>query len=141
MNTNSANTSTQNIVALDGSPAAAADELTVLHGGIDLDVELRDGSKETVKVLQLSVRQLMRYADLQGNEAALVELYCAKDEGWDDTITYPSHVAIVQLGDRLNSPSFIDWASRRGEAVRTLSDAKQKLLASLGLPSDSAPEV
>jgi len=87
-------------------------ELVVLNGGVDVKVSHTEGTSEDVKVRQLPIRQMDRWAELAGNEPALVELYCGKPEGWADTLVNEDYEMIVDLGDQLNRPIFDRWIAR-----------------------------
>jgi len=50
--------------------------LATVLGGIGVEITLRSGVKEKVNVRQLPIRLLKDWADLQGDEASLAELYC-----------------------------------------------------------------
>lgn len=87
--------------------------MTTLMGGTEMTVEKLDGTTETVKVRQLPVRLLQSYLLKLDDEAAAIELFCDKPEGWADTLTIASCAAIVTKGEELNSESFFAWLQRR----------------------------
>ena len=87
--------------------------MTTLMGGTETTVEKLDGTTETVKVRQLPVRLLQSYLLKLDDEAAAIELFCDKPEGWADTLTIASCAAIVTEGEKLNSESFFAWLQRR----------------------------
>jgi hypothetical protein len=122
--------------------------LIILNGGVETAATLRSGSKQTVKVRQLPVRLLPLWADLQGDEPALVELYCEQESGWADTLEIESYEAIVALGEELNRPTFDRWTTRlntsTGLSLAALDRAKaanSKALASAKALLGSAPSV
>lgn len=82
------------------------DTPTILAGGRWLTVAFSDGHTEEIKVRQLPIRLLASMAARQADEAALVELYCSREEGWADTLTHQSHAAIVTTGDEINHSPF-----------------------------------
>jgi len=87
--------------------------MATLLGGVDLTVKKLDGTTEAVKVRQLPVRLLQTYLLKLDDEAAAVELFCDKPEGWSDTLTIESFTAVVTEGERLNSETFFAWLQRR----------------------------
>lgn len=109
--------------------------MTIILGGVTHEAQMRDGSKEEVKVRQLPIRLIEKWATAQGDEAALVELYCDKEEGWDDKLLPESHVAIMKIGEDLNLPIFGRWAESRSLAIGRLTEVRQKMSAQI---SDSA---
>ncbi len=108
--------------------------MTTAIGGKEFEVLMLDGSTQAVKIRQLPIRLLVgRWAQLQGDEAALVELYCDEAEGWDDLIAPEAHDEIVKIGSELNRPRFARWAeSRRAD----IADFK-KMTVGLGLETES----
>lgn len=88
-------------------------KMTTLLGGSEMTAQKLDGTSETVKVRQLPVRLLQSYLLKLDDEAAAIELFCDKPEGWADTLTIESCAAIVTKGEELNSESFFAWLQRR----------------------------
>lgn len=88
-------------------------KITTLMGGSEMTAQKLDGTSETVKVRQLPVRLLQSYLLKLDDEAAAIELFCDKPEGWADTLTIESCAAIVTKGEELNSESFFAWLQRR----------------------------
>lgn len=88
-------------------------KMATLMGGTETTVEKLDGTSETVKVRQLPVRLLQSYLLKLDDEAAAIELFCDKPEGWADTLTIASCAAVVTEGEKLNSESFFAWLQRR----------------------------
>ena len=87
--------------------------MTTLLGGSEMTAQKLDGTSETVKVRQLPVRLLQSYLLKLDDEAAAIERFCDKPEGWADTLTIESCAAIVTKGEELNSESFFAWLQRR----------------------------
>jgi hypothetical protein len=54
------------------------DQFTIVLGGVEREITLRNGQREKVTIRQLPIRLLIEWSRLIGDEAALVELYCAK---------------------------------------------------------------
>ncbi len=114
-------------------------QLIILNGGIEIEVTNLASEKETVKVRQLPLRKLGDYGLKQGDEGALIELFCDRPQGWADSLTLESQEEIVTTGDAINLPSFTRWTERRlknGEQLRPLTD---RLSASVKLLPGSLP--
>jgi hypothetical protein len=59
-------------------PSAAQNQYAVVLGCVEIEVTLRSGQREKVKVRQLPIRLLSDWSRLAGDEAGLAELYCDK---------------------------------------------------------------
>ncbi|MGI9171915.1 MAG: hypothetical protein ACR2F0_01215 [Chthoniobacterales bacterium] len=55
-------------------------ELEIINGGVVITVVKTDGSQEQIKVRQLPIGDLPEYAQLHGDERALVELLAGKQD-------------------------------------------------------------
>jgi len=104
-------------------------ELITIAGGVEMEVTLLDGTKETVKVRQIPVSKVQSFvfAVGLGNESDCVELYCDKPKGWADTLAAASVDAVADKGQELNLPFFGAWSRRQAkwkEAFATNTDAK-----------------
>lgn len=53
-------------------------EMEILNGGVLVEIIKSNGSVEQVKVRQLPIGDMPEYGGLQGNERALIELLCGK---------------------------------------------------------------
>lgn len=104
-------------------------ELVILAGGVELPVELRDGSTQTVKVQQLSIRNLEKWVNLMGREPEQVELCCSQDEGWADSVVTTDYEKLVDLMERLNRPTLDRWMVRVQGSIGLASDLFQRGLA------------
>ncbi|TXH52214.1 MAG: hypothetical protein E6Q97_16575 [Desulfurellales bacterium] len=82
--------------------------------------EYLDGSKETVSVRALKVREYERYVSLLDNEPACAELLCSKPEGWADRLNPDSLGALVTLGEEINARFFRPWWERRAARHKAL---------------------
>lgn len=103
-------------------------------------VRLLDGTTEEVKIRQLPIRELTdKWARLQGNEAALVELYCNKEEGWADGILPDDHDQIIKTGRELNRPRFARWAEDRRAEIADLKAMTRGLIEESTSPISSSP--
>src|SRR5215471_543427 len=87
------------------------DELTTVAGGVEMEVTLRDGTKEQVKVIQIPLSKLQQFSMAIGfgNTADAIELYCEKEKGWADKLTYESAKIVMDKGCELNLPFFGVW--------------------------------
>ncbi len=105
------------------------DELNTVLGGQQISTTKRDGSQETVLVRELSVSELPKYAAILDDESKTAELLCDKPEGWADSLTRESFVAVIAKGEEMNLSFFSDWMSRRLERNRRmLPGMEDKLL-------------
>lgn len=84
-----------------------------LFGGVDLTVALQNGGTETVKVRQLTIRFYQKLLEKIDDEAAQLELYCDKPQGWADTLTPASFKEAIAKADEINADFFIPWVKRR----------------------------
>ncbi len=86
--------------------------ITVL-GGVEIEVEHRDGSKETVLVRQLPVKDMQRFWSGLNNEAASIELVCERPEGWHEKLKPESYQALADKAQEINLPFFRPWVRRQ----------------------------
>jgi len=108
---------------------AELNELQILAGGVELEVELRDGSKTTVKVQQLSIRKLDQWLRLMGQEPEQVELCCAQENGWSDNVVTGDYEKLVALMEELNRPTLDRWLTRLQGAIGLSNDLVQRGMA------------
>ncbi len=113
--------------------------LTTVLGAVAFTAELDDGTTEEVKVRELNVRALIeQWGLIQGDEAALVELYCGKEKGWDDKLLAESHDEILRIGGELNRPRFARWTENRRADIAAMQKATEGL-PTLPAPGSSSP--
>ncbi len=75
-----------------------------LFGGIDIEVELRDGSKATVHVKQLTLSEIKAFAAAyESDEAQEIALLTGKPKEFADTIQITSAEKIISEGERINA--------------------------------------
>lgn len=116
-------------------------KMTTLLGGVEMIAEKQNGERETVKVRQLPIRKLTDYAQNMNNEAAMVELFCGKPEGWSDELTIDCFVAILQKGEELNREHFFAWLQRQLERQdQVMKGEVGKRVASLSQTSLPKPQ-
>ncbi len=72
--------------------------INIILGGVTVEALFRDGTKEEVKVRQLPIESIDRWVLLQGDEVALVELYCDRE----DKVRAANLESANALGARLN---------------------------------------
>jgi len=91
--------------------AKERERLITLNGGVELEVNRRDGMKELIKVRQIPISKIqpLSIAVGFGNMADAIELYCDKDKGWADGLEYDSALAIMEKGTEMNLPFFEAW--------------------------------
>ena len=109
--------------------------MAVILGGQDYVAKMRDGTEEPVTIRQLTVREISKkWLMVSTDEAGQVELYCGKDEGWDDKLTIESHEEIVRIGGDLNRPMIARWGERRRADLVEL----QSMTKGIALPSPTS---
>ena len=131
----------------EGEKSPPVDELITIIGGVDLEVEHLDGSKESVKVRQIPVSKIQQFAFALGNEAEMIELYCDKPKDWADTLTYESASAAADKGQEINLPFFGAWFRRQAKwresqsagAIADLEKKLTKLIEQASRSGSSAP--
>ncbi len=112
--------------------------LNVVLGGVAFTAQLDDGTTAEVKVRQLNIRTLIEgWGLIQGDEAALVELYCGKEKGWDDKLLAESHDEIIRIGGELNRPRFARWTENRRADIANMQKATEGL--PIPQPGSSSP--
>ncbi len=121
-----------------------ATKIETLMGGKTVAAALRDGTKEEVFVQQLAVAQMPRMLAVIEDEAAMVELFCAKPKGWAANLSPEAHEELVTEGERLNADFFARWVQRqlqrRERLVPGITQAMQStVLSSLRTGSPSSP--
>jgi len=121
-----------------------ATKIETLMGGKAVTVALRDGVKEEVFVQQLAIAQMPRMLAVIEDEAAMVELFCARPKGWAANLSPEAHEELVTEGERLNADFFARWVQRqlqrRERLVPGITQAMQStVLSSLRTGSPSSP--
>lgn len=96
-------------------------ELITIAGGVEIEITLRDGTKETVKVRQIPVSKIQDFVAALGDEAKAVDLYCGKDKGWSDTLELKSVNDIAEKGQQINLPFFEAWWTRQAKWRKSLN--------------------
>jgi hypothetical protein len=115
-------------------------DLEVILGGVTVVAKLRDASIEEVKVRQLPIRLLTtKWAQSLGDEAALVELYCDKPEGWDDQLLAESHEEIIRIGEALNFPKLSRFAEAQRATVAKMTVVTSEIQTDPASKSSSTP--
>jgi len=89
------------------------DKQTTLLGGRDLQITLRDGKAETVKVRQIPVSEMPKYANALQNEAAMAGLFCEKPAEWIASVSDESFEQIIEAGEEINAYFFGRWMERQ----------------------------
>ena len=109
------------------TPGNKADDLAILLGKQDVVVTLRDGTKETVSVSVLSIRKIQDYMLLQDSLADTIELVCAKEKGWADTLTLESAFELDEIARKLNDPFLEKFIQRQMNAIAKMKPMHQKV--------------
>lgn len=92
-----------------------------MAGGDWLDVRYlphERGSAGRVETVFVRMCPLARFADKSflralGNEGDLIDFYCSRPAGWNETLTVDSQEEILRLGRQLNFPTFGRWLQSR----------------------------
>lgn len=92
-------------------------ELATLLGGVEIEVEFLDGTKETVKVRQLPVKDLGRYLSVLDDEYKTAALFCDKPADWVDRLTNGSFEAVIDQGEELNLDFLSRYVDRRNKRL------------------------
>jgi hypothetical protein len=101
-------------------PASDSATTAMLFGGVTLTVETNHGTKESVRVRQVPVREFPKYLEVMEDECRFVEFLCEKPPGWSDSLTPESSEQIVLEGEKVNSDFFSRWVRRRLERQEKL---------------------
>lgn len=134
---------------MNAASSSNVDQLTILNGGVEIDVTRIDGSKERAKVRQLPLRLIPQWTQELMNEPKLVELYVERDQAWVDSIIIEDQERILELGGQLNYPIFDRWTARlQATTGRALQLAENRAAATetikaraqaLGMPVPTSP--
>ena len=95
-------------------------EQAVIVGGVPLDVELQDGSREAVTVRLLKIREFPDYLRVVDDEGPLAEFLCGKPAGWAETLTISSLLDICDKGHEVNFKNACRWGERRARTNEAL---------------------
>lgn len=116
--------------------------MTTLMGGTDLVVTKRDGSTETVKVLQLGIEKYPELLQSMDDEIASINLYCGRSStGFATSLTLQSQEAVIEAGEKVNSDFFKRWIDRRMARTERLQPGLlEKINAALVQSSTSLPK-
>jgi hypothetical protein len=111
------------------------DKNITLNGGKTITVILDSGATESVKVLQIKVRQYESAFPLVADEPALVGLLCGKEKAWALMLTSESYEAILETGREVNQRGFFSYCQRRTELQEKQNAAMIGMMA--GLPPET----
>jgi len=120
---------------------ATTTSFQTLLGGQEINVTHLDDSIETVKVRQLTIKDMPRYMACFEDVEKAAELFCAKPSGWAETLTRESFMEVITAGEALNL-DFLEWHAKRSQARRekVMPGLTEKIMnaAMSRLPSGSA---
>lgn len=108
-------------------------KMATLLGGVEVEVTKLDGTKETVRVGQLKIRQFQLFLEATDDESKLVEILTGKDAPWVDSLTPQSHVAVIEKGEAVNADFFAQWFRRKIERQKKLMGEVPEAMLKLGL--------
>lgn len=106
--------------------------MVTVTGGVELEVEHLDGSKEKIKVRQIPVTKLEEFMTHLSDESVALRIYCDKPVEWVDTLTHDSVSAVTEKGLELNQSFLAAWCRRRAKwlemtNVGVVAELQQKL--------------
>jgi len=90
-----------------------ANPIETLLGGADFEVELLDGTKQTVRVRQLPISDYPKLMAAIDDESKQLELYCRQPEGWADSLKPEIIAPLIAKAEELNDAFFYPWVQRR----------------------------
>jgi hypothetical protein len=111
-----------------------------IKGGMEVKIayELSAGETthrtDTVKILQIQVRQYEAGFQFVNDEAALVGFVCGREKPWALTLTPESYEQILEFGRAVNSRGFFSYCQRRTE------QAEKQNAAMIGMMANLPPE-
>jgi hypothetical protein len=100
-------------------------ELITIAGGVEFEVTLLDGTKETVKVRQIPISKLKNFITTAsfGNMAEEIDLYCDKQNGWADSLMPDSAIAVAKKGQEINHPFLKAWFDHQANWKKTFEES------------------
>jgi len=110
-------------------PLTAEEAFIVLRDGKDIQVNLYDGTAETVKVWFVSQQDYNAYAQsvVTGNEFEEVRFYTKKDAEWVKRLGPWSFDAVLEEGQRLNFPHLIKSLERRLKRMKLIGKTNPQM--------------
>jgi hypothetical protein len=107
--------------AQSSAASTASEELAVLNGGVEVDVEKIDGSLETVTVRQLPISLVGQWRDSQADEAFIVELLCDRFDKSTQHHLAHARMSELRVMQMLRSAPFdqLEPIEKRLQALRT----------------------
>jgi len=96
-------------------------------------VQMLDGSKQTVNVQTLRIKNFPALLAAQLDMPVQAEIYAGKESDWSDKVADESILEVIDAGEELNSDFFVLWLQR-------LRSAKGRLLpAAPSISSNGSP--
>ena len=95
-------------------------EHSILKGGVNVALKNNDGSRESVTVRLLKIKEFPDYLRLVDDEEALVEFLCSKEPGWAQTLSVDDILTICEKGHELNFKNACRWGQRRANLNEAL---------------------
>ena len=113
-----------------------SDKQTTLLGGRDLGITLRNGKTETVKVRQIPVWEMQKYAAAIQNELAMAEIFTARPAEWCKSLSDQSFEEIIMVGREINAHFFGRWMERQRSLAESIAPGiTEKVTSQITLPS------
>lgn len=95
-----------------------------LSGGVEIEVLLKDGTREKVLVREIAIEEYPALLKALNDEQRQVEIFCGRPEGWAARLRPRSHHLAMVTGEELNKEPFFGWCARRIETQRILAPGK-----------------
>lgn len=110
-------------------PVPPPSKLSTLLGGEEMHVVTNDGTLETVKVLVLPMRSLLRFIELcvDGDGQAMIELCIDKPEGYADRFTADAQDALLEKARALNFTHAVRYLDRLNSDSQKLAPLFKKV--------------
>lgn len=110
------------------------DPLTVLVGEAH-DITREDGTRETVTLRQLKVREYPAARLVVGDEPRLLELMCDRPAGWAESLSPQSYEELTARVPEVNALFFACSARQARTQMALLPPEIRTALTNSGLPS------
>lgn len=89
------------------TPTDGPTQIETINKAGRVEVTYRDGKKEVIEIKQFSVRELVKYSEVETDEAASAELIAGKKSGWADLLENECVYMINREWRRVNHNPFL----------------------------------
>lgn len=105
--------------ALKAALAAGPTSLETALGGVEIEVGNLDGTKETIKVRQLPVKDYKSALNALAIEVDFLALVCDRNPVWVEGL-HPRSYTILALEAERQNVDFFDWSVRQTRRIEML---------------------